>query len=82
MKLYRKDGRPVLDVTAIERSEDNLVCRAKVQGTMINVVVYVRLEEAWEIKKVIGKGVAWFLLKHMYRGWKIQRAARKTAAAT
>ena len=82
MKLYSKDGRPVLEVTGIERSEDNLVCRAKVQGAMIKVAVYVRPEEAWEIKKIMGKGVLWYLPKLMYRGWKIQRAARKATAAT
>ncbi|MCR4419224.1 MAG: hypothetical protein QHH27_05710 [Clostridia bacterium] len=80
MKLYSKDGRPLLDITSIEREGENLVCRVKVVGAM-SMVVYVRPEEAWEIKKVLGKGVIGFLPKFLWKGWKARRAGRKNAAA-
>ena len=73
MRLSSKDGKALIELTAIERDGDNLSCRAKVAGAM-KMVIYVRPEEAWEVKEVLGKGVLRFLPRFLYLGWKARRA--------
>lgn len=87
MKLSSKDGKPVMDVSAIDVTEDAMVVHAKVGGSL-KMAIYLKPEDLYEARTLVmgtgNKGKIRGILRLYRQGAKLAKVSRRaqTRSAT
>lgn len=72
MRLLMPDGGELIEVTSIERSENNLLIKGKIMGAMPMSAV-LRPEEARKLLRLVDFRLGFFLLTFLFRRSKSSR---------
>ncbi|HWQ76008.1 MAG TPA: hypothetical protein VN441_11890 [Syntrophomonas sp.] len=75
MKLHDLYGNVMMEVTSVDRKDDDLVMKGKMMGTM-PATIYLRPDEMWKAMNLLTWAIIRYVPSMLIKGWRQSRSKK------